>query len=104
MKETTKSFTLMELFSIADGRLSNTDMESVYDVLNWVFDDNFTIIALPMAMNKLKKIDPEWFQDIKKDLQQIKDQIGTDNFEDMMSYIEKDNPEYNIPQLKATTI
>lgn len=101
MKETTKTFTLMQLFSIADGRLSNAGMDSVYDVLNWVFDDNFTTIALPMAMDNLNEINPQWLQGIREELQEIKEKIYSSNFEDIMFYIEDGhNGEYLIPQLE----
>ena len=61
----TKKFTLLQLFSLVDGRLS-TSMEDVYDMLNHIIDDNLMTHHLPVAMNYLEEKNPKWFQQCKK--------------------------------------
>lgn len=101
----TKNFNLMQLFSIVDGRLSNSGMDAVYDVLNHITDDNLMTHHLPVAMDYLKDKNPTWFTEIKKSigaiivLCPIKER-NHEQFEWLMGYITKNNPEYQIPQLK----
>ena len=79
---------MKQIFSIVDGRLS-TRMEDIYNMLNAAFDDNFTTLALPIAMTRLKAINPPWFQQATKDINDIKDIIG-DDFETLMAFIDED--------------
>jgi len=96
-----KVFTTLQLFSLVDGRLS-TNMDDVYNMLNHIFDDNFTTLALPMAMRKLKEINPEWFKEQKQILQTIKSVEDTDEFEALIVAIKfKYNKDVEVPQLDA---
>ncbi len=96
----TKKFTLMELFSIVDGRLSNSGMDGVYDVLEWVSgNEGITTIGLVMVQDQIKaqQPKPKWWIAVATDLAMVKEKVG-DKFEDMMKFIEeKYNPTYDIP-------
>ena len=48
---------LKKAFSLLDGRLS-TNIGDVYEMLNFIFDDNFFTHQLPRAMDKLKEVNP----------------------------------------------
>lgn len=79
--------TLKKAFSILDGRLS-TKMEDVYEMLNYIFDENFTTLALPIAMSKLTEINPKWFKDAVSVIDEIKDIEGTNDFVQLMKAID----------------
>lgn len=57
--EKTRKFTLLQLFSIVDGRLSTAGMDSVYDILGYVsgYQQPFTH-QLPGLMDELKTNKP----------------------------------------------
>jgi|ERR1051325_1267011 predicted GH43/DUF377 family glycosyl hydrolase len=74
-----KTFTLLQLFSIVDGRLSTT-MDDVYDILNTAFDTQFMTHHLPTAMDYLKLHKPDWFLKAEFKLFEIRSEIGTDEF------------------------
>ena len=99
----TKKFTLLQLFSIVDGRLSST-MDDVYDILNHVTDSDLMTHHLPVAMSYLKLKHPNWFSDIDKRLASINRLKKSENelpFPALMSLIKDNyNDEYDIPQLK----
>lgn len=93
----TKDFTMLQLFSIIDGRLSS-DIDDVYDILNHVTGENLMTHHLPTAMDYLKKVNPNWYSEITSDLNFIKMELG-DDFIKLMDYIKNNNPTYSIPQL-----
>jgi hypothetical protein len=94
-----KKFTLLQLFSLVDGRLS-TKMDDVYDMLNHICDEELFTHQLPTAMDYLKSKNPEWFQELKEYLSDVKEALGTDDFKTMMNFVEDNNEEFDIPQLK----
>lgn len=96
----TKQFTLKQLFSIVDGRLS-TSMGDVYDILNWLTSQNLSTILLPPASRWVTLKNPSWRQDAERKLQDIaKDCGGRENFESMMSHPAMDDI-YEIEPLSA---
>lgn len=58
-----KNFTLKQLFSLVDGRLS-TKMDDVYEMLNHIFQEEFFTHHLPVAMNYLNDHQPKWFLEV----------------------------------------
>lgn len=94
----TKKFTMLQLFSILDGRLS-TKMDDVYSMLNHITDDNLMTHHLPTAMDYIKKVNPKWFQDLKAELDGIKKLCGND-FQTCIDVIKESyNTEHDVPQL-----
>ena len=53
---------------------------------------------LPTAMDYIKKTQPDWFVKVGADLDDIKAQVGND-YQALMEYIQKNNTEYEIPQI-----
>lgn len=99
-----KQFTSEQLFSLVDGRLS-TGIEDVYDMLNHVCDTSLMTHHLPVAFDYLKLKNPEWFKEVKKDLDVIGDRtLGStkmrDKFEPFIKCVKENNKTYDIPQLK----
>lgn len=80
--------TLKTAFSLLDGRLS-TEIGDVYKMLNYVFSENFMTHQLPPAMIKLKEVNPEWFADGKKLIEDIKTKHQTNDFNDLMKIIDE---------------
>jgi len=86
---------LKKAFSILDGRLS-TEIGDVYEMLNYIFDENFMTHQLPTAMRRLKEINPGWFERGVFALDEIKRVIGTDDFKQMMETIENNFSHFEI--------
>lgn len=97
----TKQFNLLQLFSLADGRLS-TSMEDVSNMLEHICDTELMTHHLPVAMSYVKNKNPQWLQDVKAKLDSIKNiHRAVDTFEATIHLIkEQYNDQYNIPQLK----
>lgn len=96
----TKKFTLLQLFSVVDGRLATT-IDDVYDILNHVCDDELLTHHLPTAMNYIKEKNPKWFQEQSQRLNTIRARLGSNTFETVIGAIkDKYNEEVDIPQLK----
>jgi hypothetical protein len=97
----TKKFTLLQLFSLVDGRLS-TKIEDVYDMLNHICDTQLMTHHLPVAMNYLKEKNPKWFQEISLDIEELRMIVDGNDFEKLMVLIktEPNNKKIDIPQLK----
>lgn len=94
----TKKFTMLQLFSILDGRLS-TEIGDVYEMLNHITGDSLMTHHLPVAMDYLKEVNPKWFQELKAELEGIKKLCGND-FQTCMNVIKESyNTEHEIPQL-----
>jgi len=99
----TKSFTLVQLFSIVDGRLS-TSMDDVYDILNHITGDNLMTHHLPVAMKFVSEIlKPSWFYDARKDIDAAIAQIGTSEFKPLIDHLERNNKDYLVTCAKDDT-
>lgn len=94
----TKQFTLLQLFSLVDGRLS-TSMDDVYTMLNHICDDNLMTHHLPVAMDYIKEKNPAWFSVVKNTYNTLGCNKETD-FKECVSLITENNETINIPQLK----
>lgn len=100
-KKMTKKFSLLQLFSLADGRLS-TSIEDVTNMLEHVCDTELMTHHLPVAMDYVKNKNPKWFQDVKAKLDNIKHiHRASNTFESLIYLIKEEYKiEYDIPQLK----
>ena len=78
---------LKKAFSILDGRLS-TEMGDVYEMLNYIFDQDFMTHQLPTAMRKLKELNPKWFSDGVSVIDEIKSIEQTNNFAELIKVID----------------
>lgn len=78
---------LKKAFSLLDGRLS-TEIGDVYEMLNYIFDDNLMTHQLPTAMRKLKELNPKWFSDGISVIDEIKAIEQTDDFAHLMKTID----------------
>lgn len=78
---------LKKAFSILDGRLS-TEIGDVYEMLNYIFDQDFITHQLPTAMRKLKELNPKWFADGVSAIDEIKAMEQTDDFTELMKVID----------------
>lgn len=94
-----KSFTLLQLFSIVDGRLS-TEMGDVYEILNHLTDDSLMTHHLPVAMKYVEDKNPQWFQQAAIRINAIK-AVSGNTFETLIDLIkDKYNEDIEVPQLK----
>lgn len=78
---------LKKAFSLLDGRLS-TEIGDVYEMLNYIFDENFMTHQLPTAIRKLQEENPKWFSNGVDFLNQIKKEENTDDFKHLMNCID----------------
>lgn len=94
-----KNFTLKQLFSIADGRLS-TNMDDVCEMLNHITGESLFTHQLPVVHKYITEIKPSWFITVSNEIDNIKYNIGN-NFEDLMNQIDNYyfNVSYSIPEL-----
>lgn len=95
----TKQFSLLQLFSLVDGRLS-TSMEDVYEMLNHICDDSLMTHHLPLANRYLKEKNPLWYQQAQSELGYKLGLSKATPFEDCVKAIKEDNTMYDVPQLK----
>lgn len=86
---------LKKAFSLLDGRLS-TEIGDVYEMLNYIFDDNFMTHQLPTAINKLNEANPEWFSDGVMKINYIKELNNTNDFKELMEIIDSFHQDYQI--------
>jgi hypothetical protein len=93
---------LKKAFSLLDGRLS-TEIGDVYEMLNYIFDENFMAHQLPTAMRKLQEVNPKWFSDAVSIINDIKRTNQTDDFVELMNLIDNGFPTFEIEsgKLKA---
>lgn len=93
----TKTFTLMEMYSIVDGRLSNAGMDSVYEILGHTSSNPHPFThELPTLLDEVAGNKPDWWLKVQTDLALVKEKVG-DKFEDQMKFIEEQyNPKYTI--------
>ena len=78
---------LKKFFSIGDGRLSTT-MGDVYEMLNYIFDDDLMTHQLPTSMQKLKEVNPKWFSDAVSVIDEIKAMEQTEDFLQLIKVID----------------
>lgn len=83
--------TLKKAFSILDGRLS-TEMSDVYEMLNYIYDDELYTHQLPSAMKRLIKLNPDWFQRGVDAINTIKETHGTNDFGELMEILDEHYP------------
>lgn len=94
----TKQFTLLQLFSLVDGRLS-TNMDDVYSMLNHVCNDDLMTHHLPVAMNYLKEKKPVWLPIVENTYETLGCTKETE-FNECVRILTANNEVMNIPQLK----
>lgn len=86
---------LKKAFSLLDGRLS-TEIGDVYEMLNYIFDENFFTHQIPTAMRKIKEVNPKWFADGVDIINDIKRTNQTDDFKELMKIIDDGFPTFEI--------
>lgn len=86
---------LKKAFSLLDGRLS-TEIGDVYEMLNYIFDENFMTHQLPTAMRKLIDVNPDWFSGGKSIIDGIKKANETNDFAELMKIIDEKFPNLEI--------
>ncbi len=94
----TKKFTLTQLFSLVDGRLS-TSIGDVYEMLNHICDDELMTHHLPVAKNYIELKNPTWFGIVKNTYDTLGCTQETD-FNECMRILNTETDLINIPQLK----
>ena len=87
--------TLKQFFSIGDGRLS-TEIGDVYQMLNYIFSENFYTHQLPTAMRKLIELNPKWFADAVNVIDEIKSIEDTNDFDKLMKDIDNGYSNFTI--------
>lgn len=93
-----KEFTLKQLFSVVDGRLS-TKVYDVYDILNNATGENLMTHHLPTAMKYIAIKKPEWYQKAHSKIEEIKNKIG-DDFDSLMNYLDENcNEKYSVGKM-----
>ena len=99
---TNMKVSLKKAFSIVDGRLS-TSMGDVYEMLNYIFDENFFTNQLPTAMEIVRKENPKWFSEIVDFLNIIKEKHQTNDFNVLMALIDSEysDSEFELGKIKA---
>lgn len=100
-RPTVRKFSMLQLFSILDGRMS-TSIGDVYEMLNHITGEDLMTHHLPVAMNYIKKVNPQWFEKLNDKLTRIKAYVDSNTFEILIGVIkDKYNEEYDIPTLTA---
>ena len=93
-------FTLKQLFSIFDGRLS-TEIGDVYKMLDHITGEELMTHHLPTAFTFVKSKNLKWFTDGVAKIDTIKKKLNTDDFESLMAYLDKNNEIIDVPELTA---
>lgn len=98
-----KTFTMLQLFSILDGRLS-TQMGDVYEILNHITGEELMTHHLPTAMKYIKEVNPLWFADLVNKTNEIVAKCPIkerteEQFLWIMDYFKENNTIHEIPQL-----
>lgn len=95
-----KTFTLKQLFTMADGRLT-TDIGDVYEILNHVTDDNLMTHHLPVALEYLNLKSPKWLQEVRREPEDNNQDVGKEvKWPHVSEWLDAHPKEYSIPQLK----
>ena len=98
----TKKFTLLQLFSLVDGRIS-CDMDDINNMLNHISDYVLLRHQMITVLVFLEKSDkPKWFKEVEEKINQIKEICKSNDFEVLIDYIKKNhkNDTFEIQQLK----
>lgn len=95
-----KKFTLLQLFSIVDGRLS-ANIGDVYEMLNQYTGQSLMTHHLPVAMDYLKSKSPDWFMKAQVDIDTFKSLVPKNDskvsdFNELMKLIEAYTETYDI--------
>jgi hypothetical protein len=86
---------LKKAFSLLDGRLSS-EKGDVYEMLNYIFDENFMTHQLPIAIRKLSEENPKWFADAVSVVNEIKAIENTNDFDHLMKTIDFEYSSFEI--------
>jgi hypothetical protein len=78
---------LKTAFSILDGRLS-TNINDVYEMLNYVFDTELMSHQIPVGINKLIETNPDWFEEGIILIADIKRKNNTNDFKELIELID----------------
>lgn len=97
-----KQYTLKQLFSLVDGRLTTNSMDEVAEILTHVCGCGLMNKQLALAMDYIIEKNPIWYSMVKRTLFFIREEIQTDDF---LAFMEKIDSEYSkkvfdVPQLK----
>lgn len=97
---TTKRFTLLQLYSVVDGRLS-TSFEEFQMVINHIVGRNISIDEVPAALLRIKMENPYWYRTLKKEIETI-NLMNDNNVHKVIQSIKEYycNLEFDIPQLE----
>lgn len=95
-------FTLKQIFSIVDGRLS-TCMDDVYKILNLASGRSLQTLELGHVADFLKDNQPRWYSSALIDLNLIKSYIGND-FDDLMKYLDDFEKTYFIEESEVSIL
>jgi len=90
----TIKFSLLQLFSLVDGRMSTT-IEDIVSMLNHICNAELMTHELPAALQALKTVNPSWLKEVEDKLLPTKGM----SFADAIEYVTDNNEEYQIPQL-----
>lgn len=105
-----REFHLSDILSITTGRLVSTrHMDGVYDILNYMGNDNYTTMALPIASDKYKPMLEEKYphltsQALSKQLKELDQalKITNDSHQTVNQWIDKMTQEFgeflSVPQ------
>lgn len=93
----TKQFTILQLFSLTDGRMS-TNIDDIYDMLNHICDTELMTHHLPVAFNYLKLKNPIWFKEQSRIIKTFVEKGNT--FEETIAWLKEENLTLAVPQLK----
>ena len=86
-----KYFSLKQIFSIVDGRLS-TNMNDVHAIINIAFKEEPFTHQLPEMMDVLRDQRPKWYRQAEELIDYIKWEYRTDEFGKLMAILDSDYP------------
>lgn len=97
---TTKRFTLLQLYSVVDGRLS-TSFEEFHPVISHIVGKNIYVHEVPAALLKIKMANPYWYRTLKKEIDTINLMSDNDIHKAIKTIKEYYcNLDFDIPQLE----
>jgi hypothetical protein len=70
-----KKFTVWQLFSIVDGRMS-TSVDDIYDILDTASGTSLMTHNLPTAADYFRKTKPEWYKKAETSIGNLKTSLG----------------------------
>lgn len=98
----TEDFTLKQLFSLVDGRLTSDGYDEITKMITHICNCGLMSYQLAIAMNYIIEKNPIWLQGVTALINSIKSRLDTDEFEVLMEEIDNNynNHVFSIPQLK----